>query len=746
MGRVQSITLIVSYDMTEHGCLFRLSHLPRWFSLSLWLLRRANRASIATCAFFRMKLHHSKFFWSVCWFAACAAVFGAEATTHERLTLPLVSDWKFHKGTVEGADAPNFADASWEAVTLPHTWNVEDGANGGGYFRGDGWYRRQFEVPREWSGKRVFIQFDGANRTAEVFLNGERLGLHRGGYSRFRYDITPILKSAEKNVLAVRVSNAANDNMIPVSGDYTFFGGLYRAVSLIATEPVHIDLLDHASPGVFVEQTNVTPARAELQVRVRLVNDSETPVDAQVNTVISDATGKSVLTVQRSVQLGALERREIKVPAVLLKPHLWDGQADPYLYRINTYVQTPPTGIDSVSLPLGVRTYTVDRERGLLLNGHYLDLHGVNRHQERDGKGWAVSEADEDEDMAIIEEMGCTFVRQSHYQQSQHWQDLGDRRGMIMWAEVAFGNEVKDNPEFFENAKEQLRELIRQNLHHPAIFFWSIGNETFIRDKKLMPPDSNDRLLRALAAVAREEDPSRLSTYASNGDATEPRAGVADVIGFNHYFGWYHGALQEFATWLDLQHENRPDLRIGMSEYGAGANVAQHDDPTHQPVAKSQFHPEEWQATFHEAYWQTLEKRPWVWCKVIWVMFDFASDGRNEGGTPGRNDKGLVTTDRKTRKDAYYWYQANWSTHPVLHLTSKRFTARTQPSTPVKVYSNLDTVELRVNGTSLGQKTSTNHIFVWPEVNLNPGNNEIEVRGNKDGRDLVDHGTWTYTK
>lgn len=659
--------------------------------------------------------------------------------------MPLLADWKFQKGSVEGAAARSFNDAAWQTIRLPHTWNVEDGSDGGTYFQGDGWYRRRFEIPREWSKKQIFLQFDGANRCAEVFLNGQRLGVHRGGFARFRFDVTSFIKSSGENIVAVRVNNETNDNMIPVSADYTFFGGLYRAVSLIAADPVHIDLLDHASPGVFVQQTHVTAERAELELRVQLANDLDAPAEVQVRTVISDAAGKAVLTVERNASIPASDRGEIHARVLLDKPHLWNAQADPYLYQVSTYVLVSGVIRDSVTVPLGLRYYAVDPARGFFLNGRYLDLRGVNRHQERAGKGWALDEADENEDMAIIEEMGCTFVRQSHYQQSQHWNDLGDRRGMIMWAELAYVNDVRDNSEFFENAKEQLRELIRQNHHHPAIFFWSIGNETFVRDPKVMPADTNDRLLRLLAEVVREEDPSRLSTYASNGYANELRAGIPDVVGFNHYFGWYHGALEEFPIWLDRQHAMRPDLRIGMSEFGAGANIAQHDDPAHQPVAISQVHPEEWQATFHEAYWQALSTRPWVWGKLIWAMYDFASDGRNEGGTPGRNDKGLVTTDRKTRKDAFYWYQANWSSRPVLHLTSQRFTERTQPKTVVKVYSNLDTVELKLNGVSLGMKTSENHIFLWPEVSLSPGSNQIEARAAKDGKELIDRCAWTYT-
>jgi beta-galactosidase len=670
---------------------------------------------------------------------AAGAAVEAQAGGREQLTM--ADGWRFHEGSIAGAEVAAFDDLAWEAVTLPHTWNAKDG-NVPGFYQGDGWYRRCFQVPASWEGKRVYLQFDGANRSAEVFLNGHRLGLHRGGTARFRFDATSALNGNGANVLAVRVNNDPHDNMAPVSADFTFFGGLYRAVSLVATDPVHIDMLDHAAPGVYVRQKQVSVDAAELELQVKLANDTETAADVTVRTTISEANGTPVQTVETRASLAALARGETGSRLVLTHPHLWNGQADPYIYRVRTEVLVAGGVRDVVTLPLGLRFFSVDPAHGFSLNGRYLDLHGVNRHQDRPGKGWAISEADEREDFAMIEEIGATFVRQSHYQQSQLWDDLGDQRGMMMWAELGYVNDARDNREFFENAKEQLRELIRQNLHHASILFWSIGNETFVRNTKVMPADTNDRLLRELAAVVREEDPSRLSTYASNGDVSEPRAGISDVVGFNKYFGWYGGNPDEFATWADAQHAARPDLRMGISEYGAGANVAQHEEPARKPVANSQWHPEEWQAAYHEVHWQAMARRPWLWGKLVWCMFDFASAGRNEGATPGRNDKGLVTADRTTRKDAFYWYQANWSAQPVLHITSQRFTPRTQPVTAVKIYSNAEAVELRINGVSLGSKTSANHIFLWPGVTLKTGRNAITASATRGGHDLTDNCEW----
>ncbi len=662
-----------------------------------------------------------------------------------RLALPLRDGWRFLRGPSERAWAAAFDDSAWETVTLPHTWNAHDGEDGGTYYQGDGWYRTRFRLPATWARKRVYVQFDGANRSAEVFVNGHRLGQHRGGFARFRFDITSVLVPRGDNVLAVRVNNDPHDNIPPVSADFTFFGGLYRAASLLATDPVHIDVLDHASPGVFVRQEHATPEEAQLEWHVKLANDTERDVDATVQTSLFDAAGALVETAEASLALPARGREDVRRRLIVKEPQLWDAQARPNLYRLRADLRVGGVVRDTVTLRLGLRFFSVDPARGFLLNGHALDLHGVNRHQDRPGKGWAISEDDEREDFAIAEELGATFVRQSHYQQSQLWNDLADEHGMVTWAELAYVNDARDNREFCENAKEQLRELIRQNLHHPSILFWSIGNETFVRDTKVMPADANDRLLRELAAVVREEDPTRLSTYASNGSVSEPRAGVTDVLGFNHYFGWYHDAPEDLAAWIDAQHALRPDLRIGFSEYGAGANVEHHEEPAVRPDTRGPWHPEEWQSIYHEVHWRAMAARPWLWCKLIWCLFDFASDGRNEGGVPGRNDKGLVTADRKTRKDAFYWYQANWSASPVLHIASRRFVARAKPTTDIKVYSNAEAVELFVNDVSVGSLTRPDRLFLWTGVTLAPGRNLIEARASRDGRDLVDRCEWTLT-
>ena len=385
-----------------------------------------------------MKTSRLLFGFSVGLLAMACSLHGHEAAGDTpRQEAALMTGWRFHQGEAIQADAVAFDDTTWQTVTLPHTWNAQDGEDGGGnYYRGVGWYRRHFRVEKSWAGRQIYLQFDGANRSAEVFLNGRRLGAHRGGFARFRFDATAAIMFDGDNVLAVRVNNGANDNMIPVSGDFTMDGGLYRAVGLISVTPLHIDLLDYASPGVFVKETRVLAERADLDVTVKLANDGSEARTAEVRVTISDAAGAPVADGTGTATLAAGERGALRQRIELTHPHLWDGIRDPYLYQVRADVIASGVVRDTVELPLGIRFFRVDPQRGFFLNGRYLDLRGVNRHQDRWNEGWAVSEADEREDFALIREVGATAIRQSHYQQSQLWNDLSDRAGLVTWAEL----------------------------------------------------------------------------------------------------------------------------------------------------------------------------------------------------------------------------------------------------------------------------------------------------------------------
>jgi hypothetical protein len=394
--------------------------------------------------------------------------------------------------------------------------------------------------------------------------------------------------------------------------------------------------------------------------------------------------------------------------------------------------------VDQVTQPLGFRSYYVDPNNGFFLNGQPYDLHGVDFHQDRLNEGWAISDADQIQDIGLIQEIGATFVRLSHYQHPALTYDLLDQAGIVAWSEVPFVNQATNSTAFTDNIVQQLREMIRQNYNHPSVMFWGMYNE--IGDNSV-----TQAVVRTEVQTAHQEDPTRPTTAASDAADNAVINTIPDVIAFNKYYGWYGGVTSQFGPWADNIHHTQPTRPIGISEYGAGASIYQHEVNPAIPNSGGPWHPEEYQDQFHESYWQQMENRPYLWAKTIWNMFDFAVDARNEGDTPGRNDKGLVTFDHQTRKDTFYWYKANWSTDPVLYITSRDYINRDPGTVEVKVYSNLDTVELQVNGVSLGVLTSSNHIFRWTGVALAPGANFIQVIGTaSDGSTYTDQVTW-YT-
>lgn len=672
----------------------------------------------------------------------------SEPAPDGRETLGLNPGWRFYPGDEPSASEAGFDDASWQRVDLPHTWNALDGEDGGGdYRRGAGWYRRHLALGASMAGRRLYLQFDGASLMADVYVNGVHLGTHKGGFARFRFDATGILKPGADNVIAVRVDNG-HLGIPPTSADFTFFGGLYRGVSLLSTDPVQISTMDYASPGVFIDQQALTPQSARILVRSELENHDTLPRDIDVTVSVYDDGGGGARRPACAAEpfrthLEAGAAMEVSKVVRISHPRLWNGRGDPHLYTVRVELRPvaangAPGGVsDAVEQPLGLRSYSVDADRGFFLNGTYLNLVGFNRHQDWPDKGWAISDADEAADFSLIMDVGATAVRVSHYQQSESWYSRCDRAGIVAWAEIPFVGRALSAPEFLANAKQQLRELIRQNYNHPSICFWGVGNET--------SGEAADGVIAALAEVVREEDPSRLSTYASDHDSEDPRNWHTDVVAFNKYFGWYTGTVDDFARWLDRTKAAHPKARFGISEYGAGASIAQHAQDPERPEPSGPFHPEEYQSLYHEASWSALKTRPYVWAKFIWCLHDFASDARNEGDHPGRNDKGLVTYDRKVKKDAYYFYKANWSASPVLHITGSRFTQRDDAVTDVKVYSNAERVELEVNGQPAGAREDPRggRIFIWKGVRLAPGQNRVQARARFGDRTEADACVWT---
>ena len=695
------------------------------------------------------------------WLAGCTpseAKSAAPTKNSSRVDSNLDQGWSFLREDVSGAETVGFDDSGWTALNLPHTWNALDGQDGPAtpYYRGVGWYRKHYSVPRELQGQRLYLQFDGSNLLTDVFVNGKPAGSHAGGYAAFRFDVTDLVTYGAENVIAVKVSNAAGAdlnhvlipesptvNVPPLSADYTFFGGLYRSVHWLSTPPLAINPMDFASSGVYVKQTNVSASSADLTLTVKLSNDTDSTTTANLEATVLDASNAEVATILTTHTVGAHGKADAELDVTLTNPHLWDGLSDPYLYSVRVNLLDGATVLDSVSVPLGVRSFELSPVTGFTLNGKALGLHGVNKHQDHQDKGSAIADSDTDADFAIIAEIGANAVRLAHYQHAQHTYDVCDRAGIVVWAETPVINRINDTPEFAANAEQQLTELIRQNYNHPSIVFWSVGNETTLRGGP-----NPDALVAHLASVVAAEDPTRLAAYAADGTATDSPVNFhGQAHGFNEYQGWYSGQVTDFGTWADESHAAHPDAPIGITEYGAGASTAEHTtDPTAADIGGNHTdgaHPEEYQSYYHEAYWPQLQARPFIWGTFVWALFDFASDTRSEGMAPGLNDKGLVRFDHQTKKDAFYWYKANWSAETFVHINSRRFTNLPQSSTTIRVYSNAQTVELELNGTSLGKRDATNHLFVWDHVAWADGANIVEARATRAERTVKDSVTWT---
>ena len=628
--------------------------------------------------------------------------------------------WQFVRDDVGHAAALSGSGA-WQPVRLPHTWNADDGYQGGNdYHRGGCWYRRAIDVgPLE--GRRVFVEFGAAGMVADVYLGDGDLGRHRGGYSIFRFDLTDALDAQGHGTLAVRVDNSPNDFVYPIFGDHTFFGGLYRAARLISVPPVHLDLLQHGSPGVLVTQSSVTDDEGHVRARVSVRNATGADVITTVSARVLDS-GAIVAAAENAVEVSAARAAQAELNLTITNPHRWDARRDPHLYEL---VVSLDHDADEVRVPFGLRTFEVDPATGVRLNGRPYPLYGASRHHDFEGKGPALAPEDHERDLALFEELGVTAVRLAHYQHDQYFYDLCDRAGIAVWAEIPFNAQAaKDDPD--TNAVEQMTELLHQCLHHPSIVCWGVQNEITLGEARSDPRPTVARLSELVHTI----DPSRPTAQANLGQVTkhDPIHTTTDLDAINLYCGWYYGTPDELGPSLDDLHAALPDLPLGLSEYGADAYVGYHSSAPHAGD-----YTEEYQALLHEEGWRTIAARPYVWSSFVWNMFDFASAARSEGGRSGRNMKGLVTYDRETKKDAFYWYKANWSTEPFAHICSKRFVNRHESPIVVKVYSNRPEVRLAVNGVDLGPGHGPARVFEWQVALDRP---ETTVRAIADGAAL----------
>ncbi len=585
-----------------------------------------------------------------------------------RHTLDLCQDWLFTG--LDGQTTP---------VTIPHTWNNIDGQDGGNdYKRGACTYMRTFPAPAfDAENEEVWLEFDGVNSSARVDVNGKTVATHDGGYSTFRANITGLI--AEENTLTVAADNTPNDKVYPQKADFTFYGGIYRGVRLVILNKAHFALDYLGSTGIRVTPTpEGKGAKVRVQSRVTMGEVVVTLRDHK-DRVVGTASGTDV-TIDME------------------KAHRWHGVEDPYLYTCHAEVVVDGVVTDAIDIPFGVRDFRVDPKKGFILNGKEYPLRGVSRHQDRKGLGNAISRAAHDEDMALIAEMGCNTVRLAHYQHDQYFYDLCDKYGMVVWAEIPYISEHMPNGR--ENTISQMKELIVQNYNHPSICFWGISNEITISTKDNADMMDNHRVLNDLIHEMDPSRPTTLACYSVCGPFNPVAHKVSDIVSWNLYLGWYVPGMFLNDLWVDFFHKVYPNRCLGYSEYGCECMPNLH---TSKPKRGDQS--EEYQCLYNEYMLKFFEKRPFMWATHLWNMFDFAADARNQGGEPGMNHKGLVTFDRKTRKDSFYVYKAYWSKDPFVYICGRRYVDRPEHQTTVKVYSNQPKVTLYANGKKVAEQT-----------------------------------------
>ena len=600
-------------------------------------------------------------------------------------------NWKFIQ---EDVGLPTSYPTDWQTVDVPHSWNAVDGCDGNGsYDRGNYWYAKTFETPvQPLAGGRVFVEFMGVNSEATVYVNGTQVTYHEGGYSTFRADITELCKADEENLLVVAVNNKANDYVYPQHADFTFYGGIYRDVNIISVPNTHFDLEYYGGPGIMVtpKPTECGGATFEIESWVKNADENFT-----VQYSIFDEDGEEV---GYAVRPADATKTTIFVPDA----NLWDFD-EPYLYTVVAELQRRNETYDDLEVTVGVREFKCDPQEGFSINGVPTPLRGVSRHQDVMYLGNALTREEHYDDAYLIKELGANTIRLAHYQHSQDFYDACDELGFAIWAEIPFISVMSKNPAAHQNCIEQMKELIVQNYNHPSIMFWGVSNEILIGGISEQLVENH----KELNALCKEMDPTRLTTIAhvSFTPVDGPMHYITDTESYNHYFGWYGGKMEDNGPWLDSFHEKHPNICLGVSEYGCEGIITYHG-----PEPKCKDYSEDYQAMYHEHMAKVLDERPWIWSSHVWNMFDFGCAARDEGGVAGRNNKGLMTMDRKTKKDSYYIYKAYWNPEPMVYLCGKRYAQRAGEEREIKVYTNQDSVTLYMNGEEVGTQAPVDHI------------------------------------
>lgn len=652
--------------------------------------------------------------------------------------------WEFKKGPFsdEPMKSASQWNGNWEKVRIPHTWNAQDmQLKTNSFYAGEAYYRKKYHFPREMQGKRVYLRFEGVGSCAEVYVNGYLAGTHKGAYSAFACEISGQVKYGEDNEIIVKADNRARPDVIPVNHSlFGVYGGIYRPVWLVVTEPCNIVVTDYASPGVYITQKNVSAKSAEVSVKVKLDNATLAPVPLVLENAIYDRNGRLVKKQARDVELTPQGVQSYTTDFSLRNPHLWQGREDPYLYKVVSRLMQDGRVIDEVVQPLGLRRYEIVAGKGFYLNGKKYPMYGVTRHQDWWGLGSALTNREHDADLAAIMDVGATTVRFAHYQQSDYLYSRCDTLGLIIWAEIPFVNRVTGQE--WENAHRQMRELVRQSFNHPSIYIWGMHNEVY------HPHGYTAALTQSLHDLCKTEDPDRYTVAVNGyGHAEHPVNQNTDVQGMNRYFGWYEKKMQDILPWVEKMEKEYPWQKLMLTEYGADANIGHQTEYLGDALNWGKpFYPETFQTKTHEYQWSVIAAHPYIIASYLWNMFDFAVPMWERGGIPARNLKGLITFDRKTKKDSYFWYKANWSKDPVLYLTQRRNTDREKKETSVTVYSNIGTPKVYLNGTELTgiRKGYTDVHYVFDKVTLNQGKNSLKAVVVYSGKEYTDELEWIY--
>lgn len=708
----------------------------------------------------------------------------AAVVSGSRSTVELRDGWQFRFGPSAQPDAlPPESEAGWESVSVPHTWNrvgvyLKDVPAGTAAAdledkrQGEAWYRLQFDTPRGGrAGERTWLEFDAASRVADVWLNGVHLGRHEGGFSRFRFDASAALKATGANELAVRVDNTppaegnATADTLPLTGDFFIYGGLYRPVRLVRTADVHFDMRDLGGPGVYATTISADKGSAMVDVRARVANASAAARAVAVQLRLLDAKGRVAATGQASLTIPAGATVDVSRTLRVARPRLWQGTSNPYLYRLEASVaEEGGARLDLLTQAVGIRTVRIDPERGLFLNGRHLALHGVGLHQDRQGMGWAMTDAAIADTVDTILDMGANTIRLTHYQHGPLIHELADRHGLVIWDEIPLvtawtrTEEQVDTPSgLLANARQQLGELIRQNQNHASTVVWGIANEVDFGPTRPdflgQPPESIPSpvaLLQDLHAYAKAADPSRPTAIATCCllrvvEGIPDVGNISDTLGANRYYGWYYGKPAELGPHLDALRAAYPSQPLSVTEYGAGGGLGiATDDPLGGPIDMGGFiQPEAYQTWLHVQTWPVIRDRPYLWASWLWNGFDFSSNVRREGDSVDINTKGLVYRDGALRKDAFHFYRANWSDKPTIHISGRRYADRAYDVTDVEVFSNAPVTTLSVNGKKMGKmRNCPDHRCVWQDVRLTPGDNSLVAEGKLQGRTVADRISW----